>query len=169
MLEKTMLASQRRNCMIFVKKKSISTSSDSNGMPACISWRKSLFKLEMKQNGLRRKNISTPFAIKQALGSMTVGFAYVPSGKLMSWFSTMNSSLPISRMLFRLNASTKHIGREGRWKIHDAKTHHPSCLPRRIFSYLAVNSILVLVRPAILKKSFEQKGKSAKKPILQLK
>ena len=43
-----------------------------------------LFKLEMRQIGSRGKNIFTPFAIKQLLGSVTVGFAFVLSGKRMN-------------------------------------------------------------------------------------
>ena len=83
-LSAQIVALQRRNCMTSVKKKSISTSFGSNGMPACISSRNSLFKLGMRPNGVRRKSISTPFATKPALGSMIVGFAFVLSGKQMN-------------------------------------------------------------------------------------
>ena len=43
-------------------------------------------------------------------------------------------------------------------KTHDAETQHPSCLPRRIFSYPTANSILVLVRTRKFKKSVRTKG-----------
>ena len=130
-LSAQIVALQRRNCMTSVKKKSISTSFGSNGMPAYISSRNSLFKLGMRPNGVRRKSISTPFATKPALGSMIVGFAFVLSGKQMNWFSTMNSLSPIYPMLSRLNKSTKRIGREVRWRISSRKPRMASSSTRR--------------------------------------